>query len=471
MRGRVQAWVLGILVGTAGCAEIQEARKAQDPANARPGERTVTAAELGLVNDGVLTYDRGLEISLLHNPAIAIFRAQAEQALASLEEIDAAFYPQILLANANYKLEKAGGAHNGTLPLPAGSGPPGSPSPIGHSSIFQAQGGALSMSQLVYDFGRTPALSRQAFQTWAATEASLRSTVNDTVLGFKSAYFNVLKQEELIAVNQESVRDFQRHLDQTQVLVQVGLRQKYDLTKAQVDLGNAQLALVKARTALESGRATLNNVLGLAENPRYVLKRTEKPGQWSLSFEEAFARAQKENPHIISFVLQEVAARHGVDAAIASFYPTLSLNGSFSWAGPLTPTTWFSFLGPFLNYAIFTGWQVTGALHLSIANLRQAYAARAQAEQQLHLDLSNGYIQLENARESLKILTLQVKSATEQLELAQGRYLNGKASSVDLTDAEVALATAKGNEVEARWDLEIAIVTLERLVGVEGKKD
>jgi outer membrane protein TolC len=184
-----------------------------------------------------------------------------------------------------------------------------------------------------------------------------------------------------------------------------------------------------------------------------------------MAFEEALSQARTNHPKLLSLILQESAARSAVDAAIADFYPALTLQGSFAWQGSLTPLTWFSYLGPALSYVIFSGWEKTGVLHETVATLRQAYANRAQEEQQVFLDLRSGYTQLEDARESLKILDLTVKEAEEQLDLAQGRYTAGKASAVDLTDAQVALATARANEIQARWDFEIAIAGLERSIG------
>jgi outer membrane protein TolC len=442
-------------VGLAGCSEIAAARRAQDPSTARPGERTVTAKQVGLVNGSSLTIEQGLEITLNYSPTVAIFRARVDEAEGTLEQVNAGYLPQVLL-QADYRWEKAGGA--GSTPLVGNRVTP-------NSGVVQTQGGSVSMNQLLYDFGKTNALSSQAVNVYLAAKMDLTSAQNDQAFNFRQAFFNLLKQEELVKVGEENVRQFEKHLEQTRVLVQVGSRQKYDLTKAEVDLGNAQLNLVKAKTALIVARATLDNALGLAEDPSYVAQKPKDVGQWTLTFDESFDLARKNHPKLEGLILRELAARFAIDAAIASFYPSLSLTGSFSWAGALTPTSWFGFLGPMLNYVVFSGWQVTGVLHQQVGSLREAYATRAQEEQQIYLDLRSAFAIFEDARESEKIALLTVKNATEQLDLAQGRYLAGKASSVDLTDAEVALANARAVEVQSRWDYEISIAALKRSVG------
>ena len=437
-----------------GCADIDAARRAQDPDNRRDGERTVSAAEAGLGPGSKLNVGKGVAIALKHHPSIAVSRARVEGAEARLEQAIAGFLPRISVS-ADYRWERAGGA--------------GSPDPtgdtIGNTRIVQTTGGGVAFSQLLFDFGRTDSLRRQAFSNFVAAQADLASSENEAVFAFKQAFFDVLKQEELVRVGEETVRQFEKRLEQVKGFVEAETRQKYDLTKAQVDLGTAQLTLVKARTALIVAKALLNTSLGLASDPAYTLDKPAAAGTWTMAFDEAVEAARLYHPRLQGFLLRENAARAAIDAAIADFYPQLTLQGSFSWGGSVTPLNWFSFLGPALNWLVFSGGEKTGVLHGAVAAIREAYANRAQEEQLIYLDLRQGYAALEDTRESLKIAALTVKSAEETLDLVTGRFQVGRASSVELTDAQVALANARAAEIQARYDFEISIAAIERSVG------
>ncbi len=444
-----------LILALAGCAEIDAARKVQDPENRRPGERTLTAEEAGLGADATLNVPKGIAIALKHNPVVALGRARVERSQAVLEQVDAGWYPQLSLG-ADYRWQKTGGA--GNIP-PTGS-------KIGRNSgIIQTQGGSIGFSQLLYDFGRQNASRRQAYAEFSAAEADLVSAENDAVFNFRSAFYDVLKTEELVRVGEETVRQFEKRLEQVKGFVDAGTRQKYDLTKAQVDLGNAQLTLVKARTAFTVSRATLNSTLGLASDPVYALEHPGQSGPWALSFPDAVTSARAYHPQLQSLILQENASRATIDAAIAAFYPQISLTGSLGWGGSLTPSAWSAFLGPAVNWTIADGGARIGALHASVADLRASYASRALEEQTIFLDLRRAYATMEDNRESLKIVSLTVQQATETLDLVTGRYQVGKASSVELTDAQVQLATAKAQEIQARYDYEISIAAIERSIG------
>src|SRR5204863_1452722 len=125
----------------------------------------------------------------------------------------------------------------------------------------------------LFDFGKTDAVREASYNSYVASQADLTSAENDVVFGFKQAFWNVLKQEELVRVGEETVRQFEKRLEQVKGFVEAGTRQKYDRTKAQVDLGNAQLVTVKARTALVVAKALLNTSLGLASDPAYSLDK------------------------------------------------------------------------------------------------------------------------------------------------------------------------------------------------------
>jgi outer membrane protein TolC len=450
--GRLPAVLL--LSALWGCADINDARQAKDPEKRRAGERTVSAEDAGLVPGSILTVDQAVSIALKYQPTIAFSRASVELSQATLEQVNAGFLPQISVS-ANYRWNRTGGA--GALP------PPGKP--IANSGLTQTQGGNVLLNQLLFDWGKTSSLSDQAYTNFVAAQSDLASSENDAVFNARSAFFNVLKQEELVRVGEETVRQFEKRLEQVKGFVDAGTRQKYDLTKAQVDLGNAQLTLVKARTALTVARATLNTSLGLASEPQYTLDRKAPPGTWSMPFDDAVAAARAYHPALQSLILRENAARYAIEAAIADFYPAISLQGSFSWTGGLLPANYLAFLGPVLNWVVFSGWNKTGVLHGAVASLREAYANRAQEEQLLFLDLRQAYAALEDTRESMKIASLTVKSAEETLDLVTGRFQVGKASSVELTDAQVALANARAAEIQARYDFEISIAAIQRSIG------
>jgi len=425
-----------------GCAELRSAREAQDPASAGPGERTVTAEEIGLGPGTTLTLERGVELAVRYSPSVALARRAVDAARARLRQAR---------AESRLQLSASGEAQvSGRKDV---------------SGVEESFSASASADLLLWDFGRTEALQRRAALELAAAERDLENARIEAAFAFQEAFFNVLKQIELVGIAEQTVRQFEKRLEQVRGFVEVGTRVKYDLTKAQVDLGNAQLERVRAQTALEVQKAVLGNTLGLAEVPACDLQKPSG-GPEPVPEGEALREEARRHPRLRAQEARVAAASWAVDAAAADLLPSLSLRGSFTASGALTPVDWVWSAGPRLAWLLFGGGSRLGRLAEAVAALRSARAEQARVEQQIFLELRQAEAAREDARRSLEILELTALQAEENLDLVQGRYATGKATSVELTDAQVTLASVRGRKVQAEYDLRIAAARLRRAAGL-----
>ena len=69
------------------------------------------------------------------------------------------------------------------------------------------------------------------------------------------------------------------------------------------------------------------------------------------------------------------------------------------------------------------------------------------------------------AEEQILVGEKTVKEAQENLVLAEGRYTAGVGNIIELTDAQVALTSARAQHVQALYDYQTALATLEWAVG------
>src|SRR6185503_4535599 len=147
MRATMMAVFLSAMVG---CASLEEARLAQDPDSARPGERSATLAEMGLAKDKPLALDAGLALSLTHNPAVARARNRAEAAMGRLDQASAGRWPAVS-ASLSYDESVSGVSSNAAPSLKGASG-----------SREAGQSGSIGANLLLYDFGGLDATIRAA---------------------------------------------------------------------------------------------------------------------------------------------------------------------------------------------------------------------------------------------------------------------------------------------------------------------
>ena len=69
------------------------------------------------------------------------------------------------------------------------------------------------------------------------------------------------------------------------------------------------------------------------------------------------------------------------------------------------------------------------------------------------------------AEEQILVGEKTVKEAQENLVLAEGRYTAGVGNIIELTDAQVALTSARAQHVQAMYDYQTALAVGQRLRG------
>lgn len=430
------------LITASGCSSVRNAHKAQDANNLAPGERTITAAEIGLTKDTALTLDKAVAIAIKYHPTVVQANQRLESAQARFDSAKGSYLPQ-LDTSLSVSTRASTGSENST---------------------DQSYSNSLSLSQLIYDFGKTPASVRQAYENLMAAELNSKSNTSNIVYKIKEAYYDLIKQQALVKVAEENVRQYEKRLEQVKGFAEVGRRIRYDVTKTEVDLAEARLTLVKTTNALAVSRAVLNNALGLAEDPGYPVQTPPLPDKISYAFDKLWAKVKSNNPEFLAQAASEKAASAGVDKAIADLYPSLSLSASYSWSGSSFPLSWSWLVGTALRLNLFQGFQKVNAIDEAVANLRLSRAQRAELEQRLYLDINRAFAQLADSNQRLSITNLSVRQAQENLTLVEQRYEVGKASSVELTDAQVALVNARSNQVQAEFDYQIAIAQIKKTI-------
>ena len=91
----MRRWLLVIAALLAGCRTVKEARLAQNEEKLNPGERVVTAAEVGLTGGRMVSLKELEAIALAYHPDVVTARQNVEAALLSLKDADCSDLPTV----------------------------------------------------------------------------------------------------------------------------------------------------------------------------------------------------------------------------------------------------------------------------------------------------------------------------------------------------------------------------------------
>jgi outer membrane protein TolC len=95
----------------------------------------------------------------------------------------------------------------------------------------------------------------------------------------------------------------------------------------------------------------------------------------------------------------------------------------------------------------------------------QALILLADTQRQISLDVRSAVRALESTVERLGILKKNIEGAQNKLEFATVNFQLGRASNLDITDAQKDLLKAQTDYVNAIVDYQVRLATIEALVG------
>ncbi|HUL50940.1 MAG TPA: TolC family protein, partial [Gemmatimonadales bacterium] len=184
----------------------------------------------------------------------------------------------------------------------------------------------------------------------------------------------------------------------------------------------------------------------------------------NLSLADAIALAKQNNPAYRQFVNSRRPAAWGVRNAYANFLPSFNMSGGIGYTGAgqqlflsqaftQNVATWSS------NYNLQLDWQLSG-FTLSQPGLRRAQLAAADAditgaETNLVSLVTQQYITVLEALANSRVSVARRDRDNEFLKLAQARYDVGRATLIDVRQAEVARGQAEVAVLQARTAIQV----------------
>ncbi|MCX7918053.1 MAG: TolC family protein [bacterium] len=383
-----------------------------------------------------------LEIAQKKHPSLISAKEAITIATAQQKQTISAYYPQVNVT-AQYNRKE-----------------------VAETSSDDAYAGSASVAQLIYDFGVTPALIRQANENINLKLINYLDTELSIFLNVKTAYYSVLETQELVAIAKESLDNAKLHLKLAEKSYTVGKGTKLDVMKAEVAVANAELTLVTALNNQKIAISTLFNAMGVEPNtdePIELIETLFSPITTALS--TFITQALQNRPDVQSLIHQRKQLQASLLIAERGHLPTISASGSYNLSGNEFPLTesWTATLG--LNFSLYDGSKKEGKIAEAKSALRQLTAQEQKMIQDIQLEVTTNYLNTKSEQEKINAAQKLVDQAKESLRLATSRYENGLGSILDLTDAQVAYRDARVSLAQAIYAAQRSYAQLQKSIG------
>lgn len=334
---------------------------------------------------------------------------------------------------------------------------------LGFSPRFPDGGGATSfeasLAQNIAELWQIPARARAAEQSLEQAIFALAREISATALEAKTAYYRAVRTDREIEVIQGNVDITTQLVDLAKVREEAGVGSLVDVQLSESELLQTQLALRTATVARFEARTELTKLLGFPVPPDQLLLTDSLPDppQWTITPERLIALAR-------SHRLDLQAAQHAVRAAEArieaekrKIVRVVDIGGSRDAEDRIGPT-----LGVELPLFDQNQAQIAKASYLA----QQASKQLEALVQELTQDTRVTYERARNAWETTRFYQQQLLPLRQgSLELSREAYRYGRASILQVLDAERRLLEARAGYLEALQTSSTALVDLERVTG------
>jgi len=337
-------------------------------------------------------------------------------------------------------------------------------------------GPTLTLSFLALDMGGRSGNIESARQTAIAADLAHNAVVENTILRTQIGVFSYLASRALRDAQRTTVAENRESVSAAEERHRVGLATIADVLQARTALSQAQLALETLDGQLQIARGTLAVAMGLPATTAYDLPPV--PAADSVRFvaesvDTLIARAVRSRPELAQARAQAAAAGAEVRVARSAALPALTFGTNGGYTG-FNNTTGLDQRTYSLNFGVrvpvFRGLSDQYDTRQAGEQQQAALARLETMRQQIALEVFSAYYALQTATRRVYTAADLLTAATQSEGVASGRYKEGVGSIVDVLIAQSALATARAQEVQARWEWRAALAQLAHDAGALGSR-
>jgi outer membrane protein TolC len=339
------------------------------------------------------------------------------------------------------------------------------PSVVGPFSYFDAR---ANFSQSVFDWSAINK-TRSANERVSSARHSYQDARDLVVLAVGYAYLQTIASESRVDTAQAQVDTAQALYNQASDQVTAGTSPAIDGLRAQVELKTRQQQLIAAKNDVEIQKLTLARTIGLAPGQQFNLSDKSPYSPFAgITVDEGLKRAYGSRSDFQAALSDVRAAEYSVKAAHAERYPTLSLNADYGVAGkhPTSNSHGVFDVKGTLNIPIWQGGVAHGDIEVADAQLQETRDRLENLRGQIDADVRTALLNLQSSQDQVTVAQSNIDLAQQTLAQARDRFSAGVTDTVEVVQAQEAVASANESYISSLYSFNYAKISLARALGM-----
>ena len=297
-----------------------------------------------------------------------------------------------------------------------------------------------------------------------------RSSKVSLVSQVKQAFYGVLLAKESLAVVNQVRENAQANYEKTMQRYNVGKASELEKLRAQVNVMNSEPNVSSAENAVLLATWQLKAVMGL--NLEQDIEAVGDLKDYTSQLLTPYVSEDdiSNNSSLLQLDIQDRMLESNIRMQKKQYLPTLaaSINYNYSAMGD-DELRWFpsSTAAVSLNIPVFDGFQKHYAIKQSKINKDMLSMQREDTERQIRIAIRNYNDRIALCVKNYTAANATVEIAQKSYEISAKMYEVGKATLVELNDAQLALQQAQLTQAQAIYEFMVAKASLDELIGKE----
>lgn len=329
----------------------------------------------------------------------------------------------------------------------------------------------VEVSQLLYSGGAVRSALKAAKLYREVAQARVRQAKNDLVRDIRTAFNDILLEDEQVKVQEASLAQLEDLLAQAESRHRQQTASEFDVLSARVRVANARPLLIHARKQAELARARFRTLVQL-EAEAFELTGELAFAQSTRSLAEWQALGLEQRPELVEQRKFLGMWEADIRAERGGYLPQIRAFAGYDGTNPESGSAresweWGWSAGVTAEWDVFDGALRRNRIREKSLELAKAGETLADSERQVALEIQSHYLDLQQAAETVAASRDTVELAEKSLEIAKTRYENGLATNLDFTDANLSLSIARLTRLQALHDHMNALARLQQASGEE----
>ena len=302
-------------------------------------------------------------------------------------------------------------------------------------------------------------------------EINARIQVENTVTLIVLSYYNLLVEQERLAVLQSNIEISEERMKIAKSKYEVGSGSKLEYLTSQIDYNSDRSGLIRQQEAVNVTRTILNQLILFDLDEVYVVSPAIFVEQ-DLRLDDMVESLKTTNAAVLAARQNIYAADLAIKELQADRLPIVNLNVGLSTNNSNNPTGFFvTSSTESFNYGLSASWNVFNGFNLSrniqnakiMSEISTARSKELEVNQEAELRIS--YLRYINNLSLLEMEKNNVTIATETANIALERYKLGVSTPLELREAQRTTTDAFIRKLDVEYAAKLAELELYRLSG------